>query len=81
MGIVIQMYIDEHNPPHFHADYGEYRAEIDIRTLQMITGNLPPRILRKVLLWASIHQEELLANWNNLRLQKPTTKIEPLSNK
>jgi hypothetical protein len=21
-GIVIQMYFDDHNPPHFHAEYG-----------------------------------------------------------
>ncbi len=34
-GIVIALYYNEHNPPHFHAKYGEYKAEIDIRTLQI----------------------------------------------
>ncbi len=27
-GIIIFMYFDEHNPPHFHAKYNENRAII-----------------------------------------------------
>jgi hypothetical protein len=27
-GIVIRMYFDEHNPPHFHAIYGDWRLDI-----------------------------------------------------
>lgn len=27
-GIIIAIYYNEHNPPHFHAKYGEYIAEI-----------------------------------------------------
>lgn len=42
-GIIIAMYYNEHNPPHFHAKYGEFQAEIDIRTLQIIKGELPKR--------------------------------------
>jgi phosphomannomutase len=29
-GIVIAVFYNEHNPPHFHARYGEYKAAIDI---------------------------------------------------
>ena len=25
-GSVIKMFADEHNPPHFHAEYSEHRA-------------------------------------------------------
>jgi Domain of unknown function (DUF4160) len=32
-GIVIKMFFDDHNPPHFHAEYGGDLALIDIRTL------------------------------------------------
>ncbi|HXK30355.1 MAG TPA: DUF4160 domain-containing protein, partial [Candidatus Binatia bacterium] len=32
-GIIIAMFYDEHNPPHFHARYGEHRVEIAIDTL------------------------------------------------
>ena len=40
-GIIITMYFREHNPPHFHARYGEYIAEIDLQG-KIIDGNLPP---------------------------------------
>ncbi len=44
------MYIrGEHNPPHFHALYAEYEAQIDIQTLQVIEGKLPRRALVMVL--------------------------------
>ena len=28
-GIVIKMYFDQHPPPHFHAEYGEFKAVQD----------------------------------------------------
>lgn len=31
-GIIIRMYYDDHNPPHFHAYYGDYQALIRIDT-------------------------------------------------
>ena len=45
LGIIITMYFNEHNPPHFHARYGDHRAEIAIETLSIIAGRLPPRVL------------------------------------
>jgi len=42
-GILIKMYYIDHNPPHFHAEYGEYRAEYNIYTLEIIDGKLPVR--------------------------------------
>ncbi|TYO94806.1 DUF4160 domain-containing protein [Desulfallas thermosapovorans] len=64
-GIIIRMYCapDEHNPPHFHAYYGKYKAIIDINTCELIKGNLPGKQLKLVLAWAELRQEELLANW------------------
>lgn len=32
-GIIIKMYFGDHLPPHSHAEYGEYKAVIDIHTL------------------------------------------------
>ena len=46
-GIVIKMFFDNHNPPHFHAKYGGDLALIDIRTLAMFSGRLLPRVTRK----------------------------------
>jgi hypothetical protein len=48
-GIVIQMYWQDHPPPHFHALYAEYGALIDIRTQEVIEGSLPRRALALVL--------------------------------
>jgi hypothetical protein len=61
-GIVIKMFFDDHNPPHFHAEYGERRATIDIRNLSVFSGQLPPRALGLVIKWANLHQQELLDN-------------------
>jgi len=42
-GIVIKMYFDDHDPPHFHAEYAEDQAVIGIEKLAVIAGRLPPR--------------------------------------
>lgn len=77
-GIVIQMFWQDHAPPHFHALYAEHEALIDIRTLEVIRGHLPRRALALVLEWASAHRDELLEDWELCtRLQTPN-KIEPL---
>ncbi len=78
LGIVIYMYFNEHNPPHFHAEYGEFKSEIDIRTMAVLNGNLPPKVLGLVVEWASLHQSELMENWNSLRKDGSFKKIEPL---
>jgi hypothetical protein len=36
-GIVIKMYFDDHAPPHFYAEYDEYKAVVEIHTLVAIT--------------------------------------------
>ncbi|BCA56440.1 hypothetical protein W02_35800 [Nitrospira sp. KM1] len=40
-GIVIQMFWRDHNPPHFHALYGEHEAVFDVRDLRILRGTLP----------------------------------------
>jgi hypothetical protein len=63
-GIVIAMYYREHGVPHFHAFYGGYEASIAIGTLKILRGDLPPRALRLVKQWASMHREDLFRDWN-----------------
>jgi hypothetical protein len=41
-GIAIQMYYNDHNPPHFHARYGRARAIVRISDGEVISGDLPP---------------------------------------
>ena len=77
-GIIIMLYINEHNPPHFHVKYVEHVAEIDIQTLKIIKGSLPKRAYALVLEWATEHREELMENWNLARNQMNLNKIKPL---
>lgn len=72
------MYTDDHAPPHFHAEYGEYDAMYEIRTLEVYAGRLPRRIHRLIVRWASLHGEELLKNWELAQDAKPVQRIEPL---
>ena len=62
-GIIIYFYFRDHNPPHFHAMYGEFEAEILIEDLSVDVGYLPPRVLGLVTEWAFIHKNELMENW------------------
>ena len=78
-GIVIQMFWNDHAPPHFHALYAEYEALIDIRTLDVIEGEMPRRALALVLEWAQEHRVELLEDWQLCALNQPPKKIRPLS--
>jgi len=73
------MFYDEHNPPHFHARYGSDRISISIHDFSILGGSLPPRALGIVMEWASIHQEELLLNWERAMNYKPLEAVAPLS--
>ena len=77
-GIIITMFYDEHNPPHFHARYGSDKAAIEITSLRVLEGRLPSRALGLVIEWASQHQEELMMNWEAARNDRPPKKIPPL---
>ncbi|WP_414733474.1 DUF4160 domain-containing protein [Acetobacterium carbinolicum] len=79
-GIIIRMFCapEEHNPPHFHAYYGEFKAIIDIKTCELKEGNLPKKQLKLVLAWAELRQEELLADWMLAMNSELPYKIDPL---
>jgi len=77
-GIIIKMYFGDHQPPHFHVEYGGEQALIGINTLGVIAGRLPPRVLGMVTEWAAMHQEELLADWERAGRAEPLVRIEPL---
>lgn len=68
----------KHGRPHFHAYYQKYKISIDIQKCKKISGKIPDRQKRQVLVWADAHKEELLANWESLRKDKPIRKIKPL---
>ncbi len=79
LGIIIRKYCNEHQPPHFHAIYGEYSAEFNIETLELLEGELPRRVTALVIEWAALHRYELRQNWKLARAQQALLNIEPLT--
>ena len=77
-GVTIYMYFNDHLPPHFHAEYGEFEAVYAIDTLDSLRGELPRRAHILVIEWAQAHRIELRANWQRARQQMPLEQIEPL---
>ena len=77
-GIIISIFYDEHNPPHFHARYEKNKVAIDIRALKVLEGKIQPRALKMVREWASQHQKELMYGWELSQAGKPPVKISPL---
>jgi hypothetical protein len=77
-GIIIKMFYEDHLPPHFHAEYGEFHIKVSIPTLSVIEGKFPPKALGLVVEWASQHQPELSEMWERARKREPLFKIAPL---
>ncbi len=78
LGVIISMFYRDHNPPHFHAFYGDFEAIIDIERNEIIGGHLPPRVLGLVAEWTALHQQELMENWERAKNHETLNKIEPL---
>ena len=62
-GIRVTMYYDDHNPPHFHAEYNGNKAIVEIDGVRVIKGALPSKQLKLILAWCVLHQDELMQNW------------------
>lgn len=79
-GIIIRMSCvpEEHNLPHFHADYGEGTAVIDINACEITEESLPKKQTKLVLAWAELKQEELKANWEIAMNSELPFRIDPL---
>ena len=75
-GIIIRINFDDHNPPHFHAEYQDDEACFDINTGEISDGKLPKRFHSLVRKWAKEHKEELLNAWNLAKAGKPTFRIK-----
>jgi len=77
-GIVIRMFYNDHQPPHFHATYGDHEALIEVETLAVYRGSLPRRAMALVLEWAALHRDELRQDWEKARAGQTPSPIEPL---
>ena len=75
-GIIIKMFFKpkEHEPAHIHALYKEYVGIFDIKTFEMIEGDLPIKAQQLVKDWLGLHYEEVVEMWNTQKMGK----IQPL---
>jgi hypothetical protein len=71
-GIVIAMFFNEFEVPHFHAKYAEFTAQISISDMSIMSGELPNRAMRLIREWGAIHQAELLEMYNTKEIHKLT---------
>ncbi len=77
-GMYIQMYWNDHAPPHFHVRYSGFKATVGIQALAVLTGSLPRTAERLVMEWAKQHQAELMENWRLCEIKAHPSQIEPL---
>lgn len=76
-GIIITLRFLDHNPPHFHAKYGNQKILVDIEN-GIVKGEMSERALRLVLEWLQLHREELKSAWDKASNGEAPDKIEPL---
>ena len=77
-GIVIRMFYNEHNPPHFHAEYQGQAGVFDFDG-KMMRGSLRSKTAKKLICeWAKLHRDELAINWERAVGKQDILKIDPL---
>ena len=76
-GIIIFMNYNDHEPPHFHARYGEQEVIVGIIS-GMVTGQMSKRALHMLFEWMEVHREDLMESWNLARERKSLKQIAPL---
>jgi hypothetical protein len=71
-GLSVKIYFkgSEHNPPHIHVLYGEYMGALNIKTQEMLEGDLPAKALALAKEWVKKYKAELLDIWNTQKIRK-----------
>jgi len=77
-GIIIRMFHNEHNPPHFHAEYQGQKGLFDFDG-NMIKGRIRSKTARKLIReWTLLNREELEQNWKKAVNGLLIDRIKPL---
>ena len=74
-GIAIQMFYNDHSPPHLHARYGRAKAIVRLSDGEIISGELPPTAARMVREWTLARRAELEENWRRARAHEELEKV------
>ena len=77
-GIIIRMHYDEHNPPHFHAEYQGHKAVFELSG-NIKEGSLKSKTATRLVRdWVDLHGDELLDDWKRAMESKEVLPIAPL---
>ena len=66
-GFEIDMYFEDHNPPHVHVVGPDFEILVAIQGGTIIVGAAPARVRRTALHWIANNRAMLLAKWNELQ--------------
>jgi hypothetical protein len=64
-GIIVQMFFEDHAPPHIHALYAGAKALVRISDGEIIRGGLPRKQAKLVKDWVRLRRAELMENWQH----------------
>ena len=76
-GIRVEMFYDDHLPPHFHARYEGERAAFTLDG-GLLEGQMTGQACRLIREWAAAHPAELGENWRLAEQHLPLKRIPPL---
>jgi hypothetical protein len=77
-GIVIRMFYQDHEPPHFHAEHSGQQAKFDFRGQLIVRTMRSQKALRLIKQWAAIHRVELEGNWVRMKRGQALERVAPL---
>ena len=73
---------DDHNPPHFHVEYGgDEMLHMEMRRIvdaEPMAGDLPAKQKKMILGWAVLRHDELMENWKLAEQKKELFQIDPM---
>lgn len=65
--LTIELYANDHNPPHFHIRYNEINASFHLHTCEYIIGKITPRDTLKVKEWHKFNKKYLIECWEKIK--------------
>jgi hypothetical protein len=77
-GIIIRIYYSDHNPPHFHAQYGDDEVIIEIKSGRVLNGKIPKRLQYFLELWRRKNAGEIMEAWESAQHFKVPNRVKPL---
>jgi hypothetical protein len=66
-GLKIEIYPNEHPPPHFHVKCGDISVSFSIENCELLEGKLDGRRTGLIEWWHKRTKEKLIETWNNTR--------------